>query len=119
MKFIQLKAFKVTNSYFVNRKAEASKALECLLDICCSECFRYTCAIDMGDSVILTGGYYSNVNAKDTEMRMNGSSTELPELITGRHGHGCASYADEYGNKVIITLLHDSLGHNMLPLLYL
>ena len=66
-----------------------------------SECFRSSCAIDMGDSVILTGGSYS-LN-KVTELRIDGSYTELPELNTGRQSHGCASYVDEYGNKVTLV----------------
>ena len=54
----------------------------------------------MGESVILTGGYYSST--KVTELRMDGSYTELPALNQGRYSHGCASYLDDYGNKVII-----------------
>ena len=56
----------------------------------------------MGESVILTGGYYSGTEMKVTELRMNGSYTELPALNQGRYSHGCASYLDDYGNKVII-----------------
>ena len=67
-----------------------------------SECFRSSCAIDMGDSVILTGGSYS-LN-KVTKLRIDGSYTELPELNTGRQSHGCASYVDEYGNKVTLVM---------------
>ena len=55
----------------------------------------------MGDSVILTGGSYS-LN-KVTELRIDGSYTELPELNQGRYKHGCASYVDEYGNKVTLV----------------
>ena len=75
----------------------------CVSYMSVSECFRDACAIDMGDSVILTGGYYSET--KVTKLRVDGSYTELPELNTGRDSHGCASYADEYGNKVNLCIL--------------
>ena len=55
----------------------------------------------MGDSVILTGLLDSQT--KVTEVRIDGSYTELPELNQGRSGHGCASYVDEYGNKVTLV----------------
>ena len=51
----------------------------------------------MGASVIITGGRYTG---EVTELRMDGSYTDLPELNQGRGYHGCTSYADEYGNKV-------------------
>ena len=63
--------------------------------------FRWACAINMGDSVILTGGEYSLT--KVTDIRINGSYTELRELNQGRGAHGCTSYVDEYGNKVTIV----------------
>ena len=61
----------------------------------------------MGDSVILTGGYWSYT--KVTELRMDGSYTELSEMNQGRSGHGCASYVDEYGNKVTLVTFLKSL----------
>ena len=43
---------------------------------------------------------------KVTELRMDGSYSELPELNQGRYMHGCASYVDEYGNKVgLVTFI--------------
>ena len=68
------------------------------------ECFSDACAINMGDSVILTGGVFAWYSqTKVTELRMDGSYTKLPELNQGRYSHGCASYLDEYGNKVTIV----------------
>ena len=76
------------------------------------ECFREACAIDMGDSVILTGGYYSQ--NKVTEVRIDGSYIELPELNLERYQHGCSSYLDEYGNKVTILIFIETTQHNYL-----
>ena len=77
-----------------------------------SDCFRDACAINMGDSVILTGGYWSYT--KVTELRMDGSYTELPELNQGRHIHGCASYVDEHGNKVTLVTFIEATRYSYL-----
>ena len=66
----------------------------------------------MGDSVILTGGYWSYT--KVTELRMDGSYTELPELNQGRHIHGCASYVDEHGNKVTLVTFIEATRYSYL-----
>ena len=64
--------------------------------------FSDACAIDMRDSVIFTGG--TDRRSMVTEVRIDGSSTDLPELNEERTNHGCTSYLDEYGNKVKILI---------------
>ena len=63
--------------------------------------FSSACAIDLGQSVILTGG--TPFNRKVTELMSDGSSRELPELIIGRKNHGCASYIDTNRNEVLLV----------------
>ena len=62
---------------------------------------RYTCAIQLSDSVIMTGG-------GDTAEGMNmvarygidGFMEDLPSLVVGRKEHGCGSYLREDRTQV-------------------
>ena len=40
-----------------------------------------------------------------TQYYEDGSFNELPQLITGRWGHGCSSYVDVKGNIVSISTI--------------
>ena len=61
-------------------------------------CYSRACAIDMGQTVIITGGYYAK--RKVTEYNEDRLHKELPELITGRRYHGCSSFVDSDMNIV-------------------
>ena len=61
-------------------------------------CYSNACSIDLGQSVVITGGYKNG--RKVTEYNEDGKTRELPELIRSRDQHGCASYMDEDDNIV-------------------
>ena len=63
-------------------------------------CYSYACSIDLGQTVVITGGYYTM--RKVTEYNEDGNSKELPQLITGRWNHGCSSYVDK-DDKIVST----------------
>ena len=61
-------------------------------------CYSYACSIDLGQTVVITGGKYTM--QKVTEYNEDGQAKELPQLIRGRRNHGCSSYSDKVGNIV-------------------
>ena len=69
-------------------------------------CYRGACAIHLGQTVIITGGY-GNMK-KVSQYNEDGQHTELPELITRRYLHGCSSYIDSDNNIVKVLLNSDS-----------
>ena len=59
------------------------------------------CSINLGSSVILTGGYY--LPKRVSEYSESGFTQDLPELQHGRVGqHGCSYFENEEGVKVDI-----------------
>ena len=58
----------------------------------------HACGINIGDSVVITGGQRTRRNV--IQYWMNGSYKELANLNEGRDQHGCSSYIDDYDNKV-------------------
>ena len=57
------------------------------------------CSINLGSSVILTGGYY--LPNRVSEYSESGFTKDLPELQHGRVGqHGCSYFENEEGVKV-------------------
>ena len=70
----------------------------------------YSCAIDDGEEVVLTGGYgcsASYCSGKDwtelttvTRYNMQGQATTLPSLNTARGEHACGSFKKADGAKV-------------------
>ena len=62
-------------------------------------CYRRACSIDLGQSVVITGGYYTMRTV--TQYSENGEAKELQELITGRYNHGCSYYTDSDNNMVM------------------
>ena len=69
--------------------------------------FRAACDINLGSSVMITGGYYTSKTV--TEYGENGYMRDAPELQVGRRNHGCSYYVNSDGTKVddeiLITLL--------------
>ena len=63
------------------------------------------CAINLGSSVILTGGYDTSVVSRVTEYNEAGYVKDLPPLLQGREGHGCSYYNNAEGTKVDIKLI--------------
>ena len=61
-------------------------------------CYSHACSIDLGQTVVITGGYDNE--KKVTEYNEDGQSKELPQLMTGRKLHGCSSYVDKDDNIV-------------------
>ena len=55
--------------------------------------YRSTCAIEMADSVIITGGRYSYSRVQ--EYNLQGSVARLPDLNTGRQDHACGHYVHQ------------------------
>ena len=59
------------------------------------------CAIELEESVIVTGGIASLLHLKHvTEYDQVGNYKELPKLLTGRYGHGCGHYINN-DNKMV------------------
>jgi len=61
------------------------------------------CAINLGSSVILTGGYYSPTLTRVSEYDESGFIRNLPDLNRGRFGHGCSYYEDGEGRKTYLV----------------
>ena len=76
-------------------------------------CYSRACTIDLGQSVVITGGWDLDPEKIVTQYYEDGSFNELPQLITGRYWHGCSSYVDGNGNVVsIISLSRQSWSCN-------
>ena len=61
----------------------------------------YACAIELEKTVILTGGEYTMNRVSIYSIQ--GFERNLPNLLTGRRGHGCGQYIDS--NNIQVTLL--------------
>ena len=60
---------------------------------------REACSIQFDDYVIITGGTYSlDIVSNYTD---NGWEKYLPNLLSGRYGHGCGHYTNENNELVI------------------
>ena len=62
--------------------------------------FSDACSINIGSSVLLTGGRYS-LN-RVSEYSETGYVRDLPRLLQGRYRHGCSYFENEEGTKVDI-----------------
>ena len=67
--------------------------------------YSQACGIDLGDSLVITGGYWGTGQKTVTEYTEDGQHKELPEMNTGRHYHGCSSFVDGANNIVSNSLL--------------
>ena len=56
------------------------------------------CGIDLGDSYVVTGGYFSG--RKVTQYSLSGEVTYLADLQQGRLNHACTSFIDDNGVTV-------------------
>merc|ERR1711988_1430978 len=59
------------------------------------------CAINLGSSVIITGGEHSH--NKVSEYSESGFTRYLPELQQGRENHGCSYFDNEEGTKTLLV----------------
>ena len=61
-------------------------------------CISSACAIDLGQTVLITGGWYDRPRVSEyTEI---GFLRDLPSLQEGRHSHGCTYFVNDQGTKV-------------------
>ena len=58
-------------------------------------CFRMACAIQLENSVIITGGGYWTQFKRVQEYNLAGSVARLPDLNTGRGNHACGFYVND------------------------
>ena len=60
------------------------------------------CAIELEDTVVVTGGGYYMGMATVQVYTISGPQEQLPDLMTGRWGHACAHFVDSE-NRVVST----------------
>ena len=58
------------------------------------------CAINLGNTVIITGDRDEKDQVKVTEYSEAGFSRDLPPLQLGRYGHGCSYFDNDDGTTV-------------------
>lgn len=63
----------------------------------------HTCSINLGTSVILTGGNRADLMSKVTEYNESGFIRDFPELQQGRVSHGCSFYINDFGTKTFLV----------------
>ena len=63
-----------------------------------------SCAINLGNSVLISGGAYSEAVSKVSEYNEAGWVRDLPQLLTGRSQHGCSYFVNNKGTKVDIDI---------------
>ena len=68
------------------------------LQLCNISYCRSACGIDLGDSYVVTGGYYSLQRV--AQYSLIGEVTDLADLQQGRHYHACTSFIDDNGVTV-------------------
>ena len=56
--------------------------------------------MNLGGSVILTGGDNQNTRQTVSEYNETGWGRDLPDLLQGRVSHGCSSYDNDEGTQV-------------------
>ena len=68
--------------------------------------FSVACAIELEDSVVVTGGRDISVTNLATVQVYNndGPQEQLPDLLTPRRGHACGHYVDSDDRVVSIFL---------------
>ena len=62
----------------------------------------YACGIDLGDSYVVTGGYYSLQRV--AQYSLTGEVTYLADLQQGRGVHACTSFIDDNGVTVSLVV---------------
>ena len=69
--------------------------------------FRYHCAIETEEAVVLTGGYVSMFLV--TKYNMEGEAEDLPNLIYGRCNHACGEVTRSDGSIVSLGMEHENM----------
>ena len=64
-------------------------------------CCRWACSIQLEESVIITGGIYSESLNRVEQYNLAGSMGRLPDLNTGRYLHACGHYL--HNGEVVST----------------
>merc|ERR1719219_161618 len=59
------------------------------------------CAINLGTSVILTGGFLTRTTV--SQYNQAGWVRDLPDLLQGRYGHGCSYYDNNEGSQTLLV----------------
>ena len=74
--------------------------------------FSSACAINLGSSVILTGGWEdSDVATRVSEYNEDGYVRDLPPLQQGRDNHGCSYFDNDEGTKVDMDIQQSLSSH--------
>ena len=63
--------------------------------------YSLACAINTGESVVVTGGAYFHTRV--TQYYEGTGGGDLPSLQQGRYYHGCSYYANAQGTKVRLS----------------
>ena len=71
------------------------------------------CGIDLGDSYVVTGGYYSEQTV--AQYTLTGEVTYLADLQQRRWGHACTSFIDD--NGVTVSLVVNIMKYLMIVML--
>ena len=69
--------------------------------------FRYHCAIETEEAVVLTGGYVSMFLV--TKYNIEGEAEDLPNLIYGRCNHACGEVTRSDGSIVSLGMEHENI----------
>ena len=62
--------------------------------------YSWACAINLGTTVLLTGGYEHGSVSRVTQYSEDGFVKDLPSLQQERRSHGCSFYDNDEGTKV-------------------
>ena len=62
----------------------------------------YACGIDLGDSYVVTGGWYNRQTV--AQYSPTGEVTYLADLQQPRSGHACTSFIDDNGVTVSLSV---------------
>ena len=64
------------------------------------------CAIELEDTVVVTGGEGGGYNPPIATVQVyniSGAQEQLPDLLTARHDHACAHFLDSQ-NRIVSSL---------------
>ena len=66
-----------------------------------------SCAINLGNSVLILGGAYGDAESRVSEYNEAGWVRDLPQLLHKRVHLGCSYYANDEGTKVDLNIYSD------------
>merc|ERR1712066_696821 len=61
------------------------------------------CAINLGPTVVITGGDYSSLNKVSEYSEAGPTGRDLPRLKVGRRSHGCSYFDNDEGTKTLLV----------------